>query len=156
MAQLADESNLITKPIRPQQIWPSKFSNSKRFLPSSSSKSQETSKTAEKLLDEVATALLSKMIENQDPRTIKTRSIMEMRLSRQSPRSLGANSDLSAENLGFKVHYDAITDMRASEAKYIDIVVSSLPHASNAFGFSKTDGFLPGARQKEPPSPLIP
>ena len=93
--------------------------------------SENVSRDTEKLIDNVGTALLSKMMVDQDPYGVQTRSIY-MELNRLSPRSLKTNKNFTKDDkAGFKFSLTAITDDKATDAQYIDTVVSCLhfvPH----------------------------
>ena len=86
--------------------------------------SENISRDTEKLIDDVGTALLSKMLVDQDPRRVYTKS-MNMVLNRLSPRSLDSDTNFTKDDLsGFKFPFRAITDDKAKNAKFIDSVVS--------------------------------
>ena len=86
--------------------------------------SENISRDTEKLIDDVATALLSKMIVDQEPRRINTKSI-NMELSRMSSRSRGTSADFTDDDkAGFKFPLAAIIDDKPTTPKYIDSVVS--------------------------------
>ena len=86
--------------------------------------SENISRDTEKLIDDVATALLSKMIVDQEPRRINTKSI-NMELSRMSSRSRGTSADFTDDDkAGFKFSLAAITDDKVITPEYIDSVVS--------------------------------
>lgn len=59
----------------------------------------------------------------QEPRQVKTQS-MNMVLNRLSPSSLGTNTDVPEDGAGFKLSFDAITDVKAKNAQFIDSLVS--------------------------------
>ena len=86
--------------------------------------SENISRDTEKLIDDVATALLSKMTVDQEPRRIDTKSI-NMELSRMSSRSRGTSADFTDDDrAGFKFSLAAITDDKVITPEYIDSVVS--------------------------------
>ena len=86
--------------------------------------SEHISRDTEKLIDDVATALLSKMTVDQEPRRIDTKSI-NMELSRMSSRSRGTSADFTDDDrAGFKFSLAAITDDKVITPEYIDSVVS--------------------------------
>ncbi|RMX38281.1 hypothetical protein pdam_00025264, partial [Pocillopora damicornis] len=88
------------------------------------SKSENISRDTEKLIDDVATALLSKMIVDQEPRRINTKSI-NMELSRMSSRSRGTSADFTDDDrAGFKFSLAAITDDKVITPEYIDSVLT--------------------------------
>lgn len=87
--------------------------------------SEKVSKDTETLIDDVGTTLLSRMVVDQEPHRIKTKSL-DMVLNRLSPSSLENNTDFTEDDEGFKLPFEAITDERAKDAQYIDSVVSSL------------------------------
>jgi len=86
--------------------------------------SENVSRDTEKLIDDVGTALLSKMMVDQDPRVVRTKS-MNMELNRLSRRSLDSNTNFTKnDSAGFRFPFSAITDEKAKNAKFIDSVVS--------------------------------
>ena len=86
--------------------------------------SENISRDTEKLIDDVATALLSKMTVDQEPRRIDTKSI-NMELSRMSSRSRETSADFTDDDkAGFKFPLAAIIDDKPTTPKYIDSVVS--------------------------------
>ena len=86
--------------------------------------SENVSRDTEKLIDDVGAALLSKMVVDQDPHRVDTKS-MYMELNRLSPRSLETNTNFTDDNeAGFKFPLSAITDEKTSDALFIDSVVS--------------------------------
>ena len=88
--------------------------------------SENISRDTEKLIDDVGAALLSKMMVDQDPHRVNTKS-MNMVLKRLSPSSLDSNTIFTKDDLpGFKFPFSAITDDRAKNATFIDSVVSGL------------------------------
>ncbi|KAJ7340518.1 hypothetical protein OS493_003270 [Desmophyllum pertusum] len=87
-------------------------------------KSENVSRDTEKLIDNVGTALLSKMMVDQDTYRVQTRSI-DMELNRLSPRSLKTNKNFTKDDkAGFKFSLTAITDDKATYAQYIDTVMT--------------------------------
>ena len=80
---------------------------------------------AEKLIDDVGTTLLSRMVVDQEPHKVKTSSL-DMVLNRLSPRSLKTNREHVQDNVGFKLPFEAITDERAKDAQFVDSLVSLL------------------------------
>ena len=80
---------------------------------------------AEKLIDEVGTTLLSRMVVDQEPHKVKTPSL-DMVLNRLSPRSLKTNREYVQDNVGYKLPFEAITDERANNAQFVDSLVSLL------------------------------
>lgn len=88
--------------------------------------SENISRDTEKLIDDVGAALLSKMMVDQDPHQVNTKSL-NMELNRLSPRSLETNTNFTDEDVaGFKFPLSAITDDKAKDALFIDSVVSSV------------------------------
>ena len=86
--------------------------------------SENISKDTEKLIDDVGVALLSKMLVDQDPHRMTTKS-MHMELNRLSPRSLETNTNFTDDDeAGFKFPLSAITDDKVNNALFIDSVVS--------------------------------
>ena len=88
-------------------------------------KSKEIIKATDKLINDVATALLSRMMVDQEPRKVNTQA-MNMLLNRLSPISLGTNTDLSQDGVSFMLSFDAITDEKAKDAEFVDILVRKL------------------------------
>ena len=88
--------------------------------------SENISRDTEKLIDDVGTALLSKMMVDQKPHLVRTQS-MSMELNRLSPRALETSADFRDDNeAGFKLPLGAITDDKVKNTPYIDSVVSWL------------------------------
>ena len=87
--------------------------------------SEGVSVAAEKLIDEVGTTLLSRMVVDQEPKKVKTSSSI-MVLNRLSPRSLRNNRGYIQEDLGFKVPFEAITGEKAKDTQFVDFLVSWL------------------------------
>lgn len=86
--------------------------------------SENVSRDTEKLIDDVGTALLSKMMVDQDPLLVNTTSMI-MELNRLSRRSLDSNTNFTKDDLpGFRFPFSAITDEKAKNATFIDTVVS--------------------------------
>ena len=80
---------------------------------------------AEKLIDEVGTTLLSTMVVDQEPKKVKTSSLI-MVLNRLSPRSLRNNRGYIQEDVGFKVPFEAITGEKAKDTQFVDFLVGWL------------------------------
>ena len=80
---------------------------------------------AAKLIDEVGTTLLSRMVVDQQPKKVKTSSL-DMVLNRLSPRSLKTNREYVEDDVGFKLPFEAITDEKAKDAQFVDFLVSWL------------------------------
>ena len=80
---------------------------------------------AEKLIDDVGTTLLSRMVVDQEPHKIKTSSL-DMVLKRLSPRSLKTNREYVEDDVGFKLPFEAITDEKANKTQFVDFLVSWL------------------------------
>ena len=78
---------------------------------------------AEKLIDDVGTTLLSRMVVDQEPHKIKTSSL-DMVLNRLSRRSLETNREYAEDDVGFKLPFEAITDEKADNTQSVDILVS--------------------------------
>ena len=87
--------------------------------------SEGVSVAAEKLIDEVGTTLLSRMVVDQEPKKVKTSSLI-MVLNRLSPRSLRNNRGYIQEDVGFKVPFEAITGEKAKDTQFVDFLVSWL------------------------------
>jgi len=87
--------------------------------------SEEISKDTEKLIDDVGTTLLSRMVVDQDPYRVKTRSL-DMVLRKLSRSSLQTHTDFAEDDVGFKLPFNAITDEKAKDAQFVDTVVSML------------------------------
>ena len=83
------------------------------------------SEAAERLIDEVGTTLMSRMVIDQEPHKVKTSSL-DMVLNRLSPRSLETNREYVQDDVGFKVPFEAITDVKAKDTKFVDFLVSWL------------------------------
>ena len=80
---------------------------------------------AEKLIDEVGTTLLSTMVVDQEPKKVKTSSLI-MVLNRLSPRSLRNNRGYIQDDVGFKVPFEAITGEKAKDTQFVDFLVSCI------------------------------
>ena len=87
--------------------------------------SEGVSVAAEKLIDEVGTTLLSRMVVDQEPTKVKTSSLI-MVLNRLSPRSLRNNRGYFQDDVGFKVPFEAITGEKAKDTQFVDFLVSWL------------------------------
>ena len=87
--------------------------------------SEKTSKDTERLIDDVGTTLLSRMVVDQEPQRLQTKSL-DMVLNRLSPNSLENKTDFEEKDEGFKLPFNAITDKKAKGARFVDSVVSSL------------------------------
>ena len=87
--------------------------------------SEEISKHTEKLVNDVATTLLSRMVVDQEPQKLKTKSL-DVVLNRLSPRSLTNDTNINDDDMGFKLPLKAITEERTPNATFIDAVVSRL------------------------------
>ena len=87
--------------------------------------SEEISKNTEKLVNDVATTLLSRMVVDQEPQKLKTKSL-DVVLNRLSPRSLTNDTNINDDDMGFKLPLKAITEERTRNATFIDAVVSRL------------------------------
>ena len=87
--------------------------------------SEGVSVAAEKLIDEVGTTLLSTMVVDQEPKKLKTSSLI-MVLNRLSSRSLRNNRGYIQEDVGFKVPFEAITGKKAKDTQFVDFLVSWL------------------------------
>ena len=111
------------------QLWPHRSSHlsSNEFI----FQSEGVSVAAEKLIDEVGTTLLLRMVVDQEPKKVKTSSL-DMVLNRLSPRSLKTNREYGQDDVGFKVPFEAITDEKAKDAQFVDFLVSSLFFKSDA------------------------
>ena len=83
------------------------------------------SAAAEKLIGEVGTTLLSRMVVDQEPKKVKTSSL-DMVLNRLSPRSLKTNRGYIQDDVGFKVPFEAITGEKAKGTQFVDFLVSWL------------------------------
>ena len=90
--------------------------------------SEKTSEDTERLIEDVGTTLLSKMVVDQEPYRVQTNSL-DMVLNRLSPNSLENKTDFEKKDEGFKLPFNAITDGKAKGARFIDSVVRSLYHA---------------------------
>ncbi|XP_044184688.1 polycystic kidney disease protein 1-like 2 [Acropora millepora] len=86
-------------------------------------KSEGVSVAAEKLIDEVGTTLLSTMVVDQEPKKLKTSSLI-MVLNRLSPRSLRNNRGYIQEDVGFKVPFEAITGKKAKDTQFVDFLMT--------------------------------
>ena len=62
---------------------------------------------------------------DQEPRLVNTQA-MSLLLNRLSPSSLGTNTNLSQDGASFMLPFDAITDEKAKDAEFIDILVRKL------------------------------
>ena len=105
------------------QLWPhrsSRLSSNELIF-----QSEGVSVAAEKLIDEVGTTLLSRMVVDQEPHKIKTSSL-DMVLNRLSPRSLKTNGEYVEDGVGFKLPFEAITDKKAKDTQFVDFLVSWL------------------------------
>ena len=87
--------------------------------------SEEISKNTEKLVNDVATALLSRMVIDQEPQTLKTKSL-DVVLNRLSPSSLTKDMNIDDDDMGFKLPLSALSDEKTPDAEFIDAVVSRL------------------------------
>ena len=87
--------------------------------------SEKTSKVTERLIDDVGTTLLSRMVVDQEPHRLQTKSL-DMVLNRLSPNSLENKTDFDENDEGFKLPFKAITDKKANGTQFVDSVVSSL------------------------------
>ncbi|XP_068717180.1 polycystin-1-like protein 2 [Montipora capricornis] len=87
-------------------------------------KSQNVTKDIEKLLDDVGTTLLSRMVVDQEPHRVKTSSL-SMMLNRNSPRSLQKTREFIQDGVGFRLPFTAITDDKAKNTKFVDSVVTT-------------------------------
>ena len=87
--------------------------------------SEVVSVAAEKLIDEVGTTLLSRMVVDQEPKKVKTSSLI-MVLNRLSPQSLRNNRGYIQGDVGFKVPFEAITSKKAKDTQFVDFLVSWL------------------------------
>ncbi|XP_068672930.1 polycystin-1-like protein 2 [Montipora foliosa] len=97
----------------------------KKKLPSVvRTKSQNVTKDIERLLDDVGTNLLSRMVVDQDPYRVKTSSL-SMMLNRNSPGSLQKTREFIQDGVGFKLPFTAITDVKAKNTKFVDSVVTT-------------------------------
>ena len=83
------------------------------------------SKHTEVLIDNIGTTLLSRMVVDQEPHRVKTKSL-DMVLNRLSPRLLETNTGYEDDDVGFKLPFEAITDEKAKDAKFVDTLVSSV------------------------------
>ena len=90
--------------------------------------SEKTSEDTERLIEDVGTTLLSKMVVDQEPYRVQTNSL-DMVLNRLSPNSLENKTDFEKKDEGFKLPFNAITDGKAKGALFIDSVVRSLYRA---------------------------
>ena len=105
------------------QLWPhrsSRLSSNALIF-----QSEGVSVAAEKLIDEVGTTLLSTMVVDQEPKKVKTSSLI-MVLNRLSPRSLRNNRGYIRDDVGFKVPFEAITRKKAKDTQFVDFLVSCL------------------------------
>ena len=101
------------------QLWPhrsSRLSSNELIF-----QSEGVSVAAEKLIDEVGTTLLSTMVVDQEPKKVKTSSLI-MVLNRLSPRSLRNNR--GQDDVEFKVPFEAITGEKAKDTQFVDFLVS--------------------------------
>lgn len=105
------------------QLWPHRSSHlsSNELI----FQSEGASAAAEKLIDEVGTTLLSRMVVDQEPKKFKTSSLI-MVLNRLSPQSLKNNRGYIQGDVGFKVPFEAITGEKAKDAQFVDFLVSWL------------------------------
>ena len=88
--------------------------------------SEGVSAATEKLIDEVGTTLLLRMVVDQEPKKVKTSSL-DMVLNRLSPRSLKTNREYVQYDVGsFKVPFEAITGKKAKDTQFVDFLVSCL------------------------------
>ena len=87
--------------------------------------SEKTSKVTQRLIDDVGTTLLSRMVVDQEPHRLQTKSL-DMVLNRLSPNSLENKTDFEEKDEGFKLPFKAITDKKAKSAQFVDSVVSSV------------------------------
>jgi len=94
---------------------------------------------AEKLIDEVGTTLLSRMVVDQEPHKIKTSSL-DMVLNRLSPRSLKTNQEYVEDDVGFKLPFEAITDKKAKDTQFVDFLMTL--SAFNPFTWDATSASL--------------
>ena len=83
------------------------------------------SDATEKLIDEVGTTLLSRMVVDQESHKVNTSSL-DMVLNRLSPRSLETNPGYIPVDVGFKVPFEAITGEKAKGTQFVDFLVSWL------------------------------
>ena len=83
------------------------------------------SRDTERLIDDVGSTLLSRMVVDQESYKIETESL-DMLLNRRSKSSLQNNRDSIEEDVGFRLSLAAVTDVKAKDAKFVDSVVSSL------------------------------
>jgi len=102
-------------------------------------KSEGVSVAAEKLIDEVGTTLLSRMVVDQEPHKIKTSSL-DMVLNRLSPRSLKTNQEYVEDDVGFKLPFEAITDKKAKDTQFVDFLMTL--SAFNPFTWDATSASL--------------
>ncbi|XP_068717189.1 polycystin-1-like protein 2 [Montipora capricornis] len=97
----------------------------KKKLPSVvRTKSQNVTKDIERLLDDVGTTLLSRMVVDQEPHRVKTSSL-GMMLNRNSPGSLQKTREFIQEGVGFRLPFTAITDDKAKNTKFVDSAVTT-------------------------------
>ncbi|XP_044184816.1 polycystic kidney disease protein 1-like 2 [Acropora millepora] len=86
-------------------------------------KSEGVSEAAEKLIDEVGTSLSSRMVIDQEPKKVKTSSLI-MVLNRLSPRSLKTNRWYIHDDVGFKVPFEAIIGEKANDTQFVDFLMT--------------------------------
>ncbi|KAK2571916.1 Polycystin-2 [Acropora cervicornis] len=85
--------------------------------------SEGVSAATEKLIDEVGTTLLLRMVVDQEPNKVKTSSL-DMVLNRLSPRSLKTNREYVEDDVGFKVPFEAITGEKAKDTQFVDFLMT--------------------------------
>ncbi|XP_015778540.1 PREDICTED: uncharacterized protein LOC107356405 [Acropora digitifera] len=101
--------------------------------------SEGVSVAAEKLIDDVGTTLLSRMVVDQEPHKIKTSSLA-MVLNRLSPGSLKTNREYVEDDVGFKLPFEAITDEKADNTQFVDFLMTL--SAFNPFTWDATSASL--------------
>lgn len=74
------------------------------------------------VIDDATTALMSRMVVDQEPQRVKTHS-MDMMFYRLSPGSLATETSIPGVEAGFKVPYHAIASDKANDTLYFDTVV---------------------------------